>query len=47
MVSRKTGEAVLRGAPVYVGGVLATSKHIQPGDTVSITVAWEAPGRSA
>jgi predicted ribosome-associated RNA-binding protein Tma20 len=31
VVSRKAGEAVLRGAPVFIPGVLAASPHIAAG----------------
>ena len=31
VVSRKAGEAVLRGAPIFVPGVLATSPNISAG----------------
>ncbi|PIA30158.1 hypothetical protein AQUCO_05700098v1 [Aquilegia coerulea] len=44
VVSRKCAEAVLRGAQVFVPGVLACSAHIEIGDTVAVSVAVEQPG---
>ncbi|CAL1394311.1 unnamed protein product [Linum trigynum] len=41
IVSRKCAEAVLRGAQVYVPGVLACSAHVEKGDTVAVSVALE------
>ncbi|CAN0913944.1 rRNA (cytosine-C(5))-methyltransferase NOP2C [Linum grandiflorum] len=41
MVSRKCAEAVLRGAQVYVPGVLACSAHVEKGDTVAVSVGVE------
>ncbi|KAI6673234.1 hypothetical protein NL676_001140 [Syzygium grande] len=43
MVSRKCAEAVLRGAQVYVPGVLACSAHVEKGDVVAVSVAVEQP----
>ncbi|GFS38624.1 NOL1/NOP2/sun family protein [Actinidia rufa] len=43
IVSRKCAEAVLRGAQVYVPGVLACSAHVEKGDTVAVSVAVERP----
>ncbi|KAL3698749.1 hypothetical protein R1sor_012825 [Riccia sorocarpa] len=43
VVSRKCAEAVLRGANVFVPGVLACSLHVENGDTVAVTVAVERP----
>ncbi|KAL2645336.1 hypothetical protein R1flu_012923 [Riccia fluitans] len=43
VVSRKCAEAVLRGANVFVPGVLACSLHVEKGDTVAVTVAVERP----
>eukprot|EP00775_Hariotina_reticulata_P000938 gene938-1264_t len=45
MLSRKAGEAVLRGAQVFVPGVLACSAGLAVGDEVKVTVAMDAPGR--
>lgn len=45
VISRKAGEAVLRGAPVYAPGVLACSAGVSAGDLVALTVAVELPGR--
>lgn len=45
IVSRKCGEAVLRGAPIYVPGVLACSPGIERGDLVAVSVVLERPGR--
>ncbi len=46
VVTRKTGEAVLRGAPVYAPGVLACSSGISAGQLVMVTVAMElVPGK--
>ncbi|XP_010257764.1 PREDICTED: putative methyltransferase NSUN6 isoform X2 [Nelumbo nucifera] len=41
IVSRKCAEAVLRGAQVFVPGVLACSAHVEKGDTVAVSVAVE------
>ncbi|XP_057854316.2 rRNA (cytosine-C(5))-methyltransferase NOP2C isoform X1 [Cryptomeria japonica] len=41
IVSRKCAEAVLRGADVFVPGVLACSAHVEKGDTVAVSVAVE------
>ncbi|XP_057467945.1 rRNA (cytosine-C(5))-methyltransferase NOP2C isoform X2 [Actinidia eriantha] len=43
IVSRKCAEAVLRGAQVYVPGILACSAHVEKGDTVAVSVAVEQP----
>lgn len=43
IVSRKCAEAVLRGAQVYVPGVLACSAHVEKGDMVAVSVAVEQP----
>ncbi|BBN03828.1 methyltransferase NSUN6 [Marchantia polymorpha subsp. ruderalis] len=43
VVSRKCAEAVLRGANVFVPGVLACSQHLEEGDVVAVTVAVERP----
>ncbi|ESQ36255.1 hypothetical protein EUTSA_v10007146mg [Eutrema salsugineum] len=44
LVSRKCAEAVLRGAQVYVPGVLACTAHVEKGDAVAVCVAIEQPG---
>ncbi|KAL5989974.1 hypothetical protein ACLOJK_010869 [Asimina triloba] len=44
IVSRKCAEAVLRGAQIFVPGVLACSSHVEKGDTVAVSVAVEQPG---
>ncbi|KAK7276746.1 hypothetical protein RIF29_17892 [Crotalaria pallida] len=44
IVSRKCAEAVLRGAQVYVPGVLACSAHVEKGETVAVSVAVEQQG---
>ncbi|KAL7086508.1 hypothetical protein ACP275_13G006300 [Erythranthe tilingii] len=44
IVSRKCAEAVLRGARVYVPGVLACSAHVEKGEPVAVSVALERPG---
>ncbi|XP_055823639.1 rRNA (cytosine-C(5))-methyltransferase NOP2C-like isoform X2 [Solanum dulcamara] len=44
IVSRKCAEAVLRGAQVYVPGVLACSAHVERGDAVAVSVAVEQSG---
>ncbi|KAK7300168.1 hypothetical protein RJT34_11005 [Clitoria ternatea] len=44
IVSRKCAEAVLRGAQVYVPGVMACSAHVEKGDTVAVSVAVEQQG---
>uniref|UniRef100_A0A7N0T2R5 SAM-dependent MTase RsmB/NOP-type domain-containing protein n=1 Tax=Kalanchoe fedtschenkoi TaxID=63787 RepID=A0A7N0T2R5_KALFE len=41
IVSRKCAEAVLRGAQVYVPGVLACSANVEKGDKVAVSVAIE------
>ncbi|KAK9051256.1 hypothetical protein SSX86_027883 [Deinandra increscens subsp. villosa] len=46
IVSRKCAEAVLRGAQVYVPGILACSAHVDKGDKVAISVGVEQPGRN-
>nr|CAB3480789.1 unnamed protein product [Digitaria exilis] len=43
IVSRKCAESVLRGAQVYVPGVLACSAHVENGDKVAVSVAVEQP----
>ncbi|AQK50028.1 NOL1/NOP2/sun family protein [Zea mays] len=43
VVSRKCAESVLRGAQVYVPGVLACSSHVEKGDKVAVSVAIEQP----
>ncbi|OMO95675.1 Bacterial Fmu (Sun)/eukaryotic nucleolar NOL1/Nop2p [Corchorus capsularis] len=43
LVSRKCAEAVLRGAQVYVPGVMACSSHVEEGDIVAVSVAVEQP----
>lgn len=43
IVSRKCAEAVLRGAQVFVPGVLACSAHVEEGDMVAVSVAVEQP----
>ncbi|XP_021898401.1 putative methyltransferase NSUN6 isoform X2 [Carica papaya] len=44
IVSRKCAEAVLRGAQVYVPGVMACSAHVEKGDVVAVSVAVEQAG---
>ncbi|CAD7703200.1 unnamed protein product [Ostreobium quekettii] len=44
VVDRKTGEAVLRGADVFVPGVLACSPGLSKGDRVAVCIALERPG---
>ncbi|OIW16306.1 hypothetical protein TanjilG_19022 [Lupinus angustifolius] len=44
IVSRKCAEAVLRGAQVYVPGVVACSAHVEEGETVAVSVAVEQQG---
>ncbi|CAK7346654.1 unnamed protein product [Dovyalis caffra] len=41
LVSRKCAEAVLRGAQVFVPGVVACSAHVEKGETVAVSVAIE------
>jgi len=43
VVSRKCAEAVLRGAQVFVPGVLACSGHIEKDELVAVSVAVERP----
>eukprot|EP00879_Flechtneria_rotunda_P021512 GHRR01022673.1.p1 GENE.GHRR01022673.1~~GHRR01022673.1.p1 ORF type:complete len:169 (+),score=50.91 GHRR01022673.1:526-1032(+) len=47
VISRRAGEAVLRGAQVFVPGVLACSAGLAAGDRVAVTVAVGAQGRYA
>lgn len=44
VVSRKAGEAVMRGAQPFVPGCLAASAGLEAGDMVAVTVALEPPG---
>ncbi|KAG6776295.1 hypothetical protein POTOM_019801 [Populus tomentosa] len=41
IVGRKCAEAVLRGAQVFVPGVMACSAHVEKGDTVAVSAAIE------
>jgi len=43
-VTRKAGEAIIRGAHVYAPGVLAMSKGIAKGDLVAVSIARELRG---
>ncbi|KAJ4809504.1 S-adenosyl-L-methionine-dependent methyltransferases superfamily protein [Rhynchospora pubera] len=43
IISRKCAEAVLRGAQIYVPGVMACSAHVEKGDKVAVSVAIEKP----
>ncbi|WIA32336.1 hypothetical protein OEZ86_003174 [Tetradesmus obliquus] len=45
VISRKAGEAVLRGAQLFVPGVLAVTSGLQAGDLVAVMVALDKPGR--
>ncbi len=45
VISRKAGEAVLRGAPLYVPGIIACSSGVMKGDLVAVSVALERNGR--
>jgi predicted ribosome-associated RNA-binding protein Tma20 len=45
VISRKAGEAVLRGAQVFVPGVLAVTAGLAAGDLVAVMVALDKPGR--
>ncbi|VAI90029.1 unnamed protein product [Triticum turgidum subsp. durum] len=47
IVSRKCAESVLRGAQVYVPGVLACSAHVEKGDKVAVSVAIEQPVKNS
>ncbi|GIM14297.1 hypothetical protein Vretimale_17306 [Volvox reticuliferus] len=44
IISRKAGEAVLRGAPVFAPGVLAVSAGVARGELVALAVGREKPG---
>lgn len=44
VISRKAGEAVLRGAPIYAPGVIACSSGVEEGDLVAVSVVLERPG---
>ncbi len=43
VISRRAGEAVLRGAEVFVPGVLAVSGGVEAGELVAVSVAVERP----
>lgn len=43
VVDRPCGEAVLRGADIYVPGVLACTAGVEPGDLVAVTIGREPP----
>lgn len=45
IIDRKAGEAVLRGADVFVPGVLASNPGLAVGDRVAVTVALERDRR--
>lgn len=42
-MSRKAGEAILRGANVFVPGVLACSVGVSAGDLVAVSIAMDGP----
>ncbi|KAB2613308.1 methyltransferase NSUN6 [Pyrus ussuriensis x Pyrus communis] len=44
LVSRKCAKAVLRGAQVYVPGVLGCTARVEKGDIVAVSVAVQQPG---
>ncbi|KAL0050398.1 hypothetical protein WJX82_010533 [Trebouxia sp. C0006] len=44
VISRRAAEAVLRGAHVFVPGVMACSQNLHEGDLVAVSIAMEAPG---
>ncbi|KAH7685604.1 16S rRNA (cytosine(967)-C(5))-methyltransferase protein [Dioscorea alata] len=44
IISRKCAEAVLRGAQIYVPGVLACSAHVEKGELVAVSVGVEQRG---
>ncbi|DBA94968.1 TPA: hypothetical protein ACH3X1_002494 [Trebouxia sp. C0004] len=44
VISRRAAEAVLRGAHVFVPGVMACSLDLHEGDLVAVSIAMEAPG---
>lgn len=41
LISRKAGEAVLRGAHVFIPGVLGCSARVSAGDTVAVMIDLE------
>lgn len=43
-MTRKAGEAILRGAHVFAPGVLAFSQGVLVGDRVAVSIAMELPG---
>lgn len=45
IIDRKAGEAVLRGADVFIPGVLASNPGLAVGDRVAVSVALERSGR--
>lgn len=38
LISRKAGEAVLRGAHVFMPGLVGCSGHVSAGDTVAVFI---------
>ena len=44
VLTRKAGEAVLRGSHPYAPGVLAASAGLTPGDLVAVSLMVERPG---
>lgn len=44
IISRRAAEAVLRGADVFVPGVMACSLDMHEGDLVAVSIAMELPG---
>ncbi len=45
VVTRKTGEAMMKGADLYAPGVLACSAGISAGDLVAVSIALDEDGR--
>jgi predicted ribosome-associated RNA-binding protein Tma20 len=45
LISRKAGEAVLRGANVFVPGVLGCSSGVNAGDSVAVMIDLGGLGR--
>jgi predicted ribosome-associated RNA-binding protein Tma20 len=45
LISRKAGEAVLRGAHVFIPGLVGCSANVSAGDTVAVMIDLGEQGR--
>lgn len=45
LISRKAGEAVLRGAHVFIPGLFGCSANVSAGDTVAVMIDLGEQGR--